>query len=401
MAAPPLAPPAGLALDLLQLRPLPLGLQLRPIDGTRSIIVTAEELTEQLGGHRNGREGSAPCPCHDDRKNSFSVGEGVDGKILVHCFAGCPQDSVIDALRARGLWPTARAKRTSRGKAGRLVARYDYKAEDGTLLFQKVRYEPKDFRLRRPDGHNGWIWSLQGVRPVLYRLPELVGGDSSQWVFIVEGEKDVDRLVKREFIATTSPFGGSKTASEKKWPAAFNGFFQDRKVAILPDNDSVGIEFGWHIAEQLIQVAAEVRIVELPDLPSGGDVSDFFERGGTRERLIELVNATEKLTELKVQFRKDQGGSSSQQGRAGAGAAVSGAAKKNQADLLVDLALAGAELFHDDDVAFATIAAGNHHETWAVKSNRFRLHILRLFYEAQRKVPDAKAGGRSDQHALR
>ena len=55
---------------------------------------------------------------------------------------------------------------------GKIVKTYDYKDESGQLLYQVVRYEPKDFRQRRPDGQGGWIWNLQGVRRVLYRLQE-------------------------------------------------------------------------------------------------------------------------------------------------------------------------------------------------------------------------------------
>src|SRR5436189_130430 len=62
-----------------------------------------------------------------------------------------------------------------RGNAPRahtIVATYDYTDERGTLLYQNVRYEPKDFRMRRPDG-TGWTWNVKGVRRVLYRLPDL------------------------------------------------------------------------------------------------------------------------------------------------------------------------------------------------------------------------------------
>jgi hypothetical protein len=54
-----------------------------------------------------------------------------------------------------------------------IVATYNYTDENGTLLFQKVRYAPKAFRQRRPDGNGGWSWNLNGVRSVLYQLPEV------------------------------------------------------------------------------------------------------------------------------------------------------------------------------------------------------------------------------------
>jgi Protein of unknown function (DUF3631) len=178
----------------------------------------------------------------------------------------------------------------------RVVATYQYKDESGTLLFEKLRFEPKDFTLDR---------KLDGVRRVPYRLPELVAADASQWVWIVEGEKDVDRLVARGFVATSSPFGASKTSSEKKWPADFNEFFANRKVALIPDNDEAGIEFVHYIAGELLTVATEVRIVELPGAAAKGDVSDFFDAGHTREELLELLDKAPKETDLRQRYRKD------------------------------------------------------------------------------------------------
>ena len=86
-----------------------------------------------------------------------------------------------------------------------IVETYNYTNEESLLLFQTVRWEPKDFSQRRPDGKGGWKWDLQGVRRVLYRLPELMAADPSRPVFIVEGEKDADRLWDEGLVATTNP----------------------------------------------------------------------------------------------------------------------------------------------------------------------------------------------------
>jgi putative DNA primase/helicase len=67
--------------------------------------MTAEMIAKALGGRKARSGWTARCPAHDDRKPSFSVGETKDGKILVHCHAGCDQDHVIAALQSRGLWP--------------------------------------------------------------------------------------------------------------------------------------------------------------------------------------------------------------------------------------------------------------------------------------------------------
>ena len=69
--------------------------------------MTAESLAHELGGARRSGPGwLARCPAHDDNDPSLSISERT-GKLLVHCFAGCDQQDVIDALRARGLWAPA------------------------------------------------------------------------------------------------------------------------------------------------------------------------------------------------------------------------------------------------------------------------------------------------------
>ena len=93
----------------------------------------------------------------------------------------------------------------------RIVETYDYCDENGTLLFQVVRFEPKDFRQRRPDGRGGWIWNLHDARRVLYRLPELLKAVAAgETIYIPEGEKDVDNLRALEVVATTNPGGIKK-----------------------------------------------------------------------------------------------------------------------------------------------------------------------------------------------
>lgn len=70
--------------------------------------MSAEEIAQALGGRKVGGSWRVCCPMHDDRTPSLSVRDANDGKVLVHCYAGCGQEEVIDALRHRGLWPNTR-----------------------------------------------------------------------------------------------------------------------------------------------------------------------------------------------------------------------------------------------------------------------------------------------------
>src|SRR6185503_13089018 len=109
----------------------------------------------------------------------------------------------------------------------RIVAEYDYLNEDGRLLFQVVRLFPKDFRQRRPDGAGGWIWDLNGFARVLYKLPELLTADRSEPVYIVEGEKDTNRLTALGIVATTAPMGAGK------WLKHYGGWLRGRRVILV------------------------------------------------------------------------------------------------------------------------------------------------------------------------
>lgn len=105
----------------------------------------------------------------------------------------------------------------------RIVATYNYRNETGELLFQVVRYEPKDFRQRRPNGNSGWDWSTKGVRQVPYRLPELLERPEGCPVYISEGEKDTDRLARpSDWLRPATPAAPAKarTARESGHPSS-------------------------------------------------------------------------------------------------------------------------------------------------------------------------------------
>jgi hypothetical protein len=162
---------------------------------------------------------------------------------------------------------------------------YDYRDERQTLLFQVVkrpdRPRPERFIQRQPNGSD-WIWNTQGVRRVLYRLPELIQADPNDPVFLCEGEKDVDNLRRLGCVATTNPGGAGK------WRSEYNEFLDDADVILLPDNDKAGRE---HVEQVRKTLAGErsFTIVNLPGLHEGGDVSDWIGRGGTKEELLTLV----------------------------------------------------------------------------------------------------------------
>jgi len=186
-------------------------------------------------------------------------------------------------LRARGLLEDVdHAPRTK--KSDRKIDQiYPYLGPDGQLRFQVVRYHPKGFSQRRPNGKDGWISNLNSVVRVPYRLPELLASGSEP-VFVVEGEKDVDNLFEIGLIATCGPGGAGR------WRDEYKSFFRGKRVIILPDNDVAGREHSQAVATSLEDVADQIKVIELPGLRAKGDVSDWLEDGGTRSEFLRIVD---------------------------------------------------------------------------------------------------------------
>ena len=242
--------------------------------------MTADSIIRGLEARRSGSAWMAKCPAHEDSNPSLSIRE-ASGKVLLHCHAGCTQRDVVEALKARGLWEAAAPATTW---AKRIVATYDYTDAAGELLYQIVRFEPKDFRQRRPDGRGGWIWKKHPDQ-VLYHLPEVL---EAPIVFVVEGEKDSETLREWGFVATTNA-GGAKAP----WLPTFTETLRGREVILIPDADQPGRARVLRIARALLGKAA--RIIILDDLPGyTTDITAWFQAGHSECALIatlEGVNA--------------------------------------------------------------------------------------------------------------
>jgi hypothetical protein len=235
--------------------------------------MNVEALITRLQGVRRSASGwQALCPAHADRNPSLSI-DVCDERILVYCHAGCSQGAVLSALGvdARELFLDA-----SDSKA-RIVAEYPYTDENGGLLFQVVRLEPKDFRQRRPDGNGGWTWNLNGARRVIYRLPEVL---TAEFVLVCEGEKDCEAAHKLGIVATCNPGGAGK------WRKEYSECLRGKQVAIIADVDPPGRAHAQRVAVSLHLRAESVKVLELP---GAKDLTEWVERGGTKDALLKLT----------------------------------------------------------------------------------------------------------------
>lgn len=249
--------------------------------------MTTQELLSRLDHVRPIHGGwQARCPAHDDRTPSLNISES-EGKILLCCHAGCETSAIVAALglRMTNLFSDPKPD----GGGGRIVATYDYADETGKLLFQVVRYQPKAFKQRRPDGRGGWLWSLDGQRPVLFNLPAVVKATS---ILIPEGEKDCQTAARLGLTATCNPGGAGK------WRSEYSESLRGKDVAVICDADPAGLAHGHQVARSLVGIAQSVRLVEA--LPQAKDLSEWHERGGQRDALLRIIGETPALTPADV-----------------------------------------------------------------------------------------------------
>jgi KaiC/GvpD/RAD55 family RecA-like ATPase len=164
----------------------------------------------------------------------------------------------------------------------RLAAEYDYRDAEGKLLYQVRRFEfevdgkkGKTFSQRRALPGGGWEGRLGDVERVPYRYPEMITAmGEGKTIYVVEGEKDVERLASVGLVATTNAGGAGW-----KWTKAFTDFFRAAtNVVVIGDNDEAGRAAARARAEALSLICGSVRVVEaIPGTGPKGDVSDWFD----------------------------------------------------------------------------------------------------------------------------
>jgi RecA-family ATPase len=283
-------------------------------------MITLAQIAQMLGGEVAAGQVRAPAPGHSpaDRGMSIKLSDDAPDGFLVKLFNGGDPIAAKDYVRDRlgmprwrpngngsnghvspgkemaiaiaelrkaktGSSATSPAAEPSASLANhvppRVVATYPYVSVDGEVLYEVLRMEPKSFRQRR-SVPGGYAWNLDNVSPVLYRLPELLKFPNAT-VFLCEGEKDAERVATLDLTATT--ISGSTT-----WTPELAEPLRGRDVIVLVDNDAPGAAKAEKAALALHGVAASVRLVLLPDLPPGGDISDYLDAGNSKEQLEKL-----------------------------------------------------------------------------------------------------------------
>lgn len=272
----------------------------------RDRIIAENPLMEEcerrgmIFARRAGREFLSICPFHEDSSPSFRVDPqkqlwtcdpcGIGGSVidLVMRMDGIGKGDAMRKLSGATAMPmfatNSPVPKPKPKPTGEPVKTYDYADANGRLVFQVCRYEPKDFRQRRPDKKGGWEYNLNGVSRVLYNLPKVSQAD---FVWLVEGEKDADTLNQFAPFTATTNAGGAE-----KWEAQYTEALAGKDVIICGDNDDKGRKHIENIKKQLENAARSIRIVRVPD--GFKDVTEWFEHDGKRiavELLTQAENA--------------------------------------------------------------------------------------------------------------
>lgn len=249
----------------------------------------------------------ARCPFHPDRTGSLSINL-KDG--VWKCHAGCGAGGILDfekmmfpAGNLDSWWESINKicglepNRSGNKPQGKLVATYDYVDPSGKLLYQKLRYDPKQFIQRAPKDNGGWTYTLNGIPRVLYQLPKVM---TSQVVLVAEGEKDADNLNALDWDSlknglkpvvhpvATCNFDG---AGPGKWKDYYSPFFAGKVAVIFPDNDEPGKIHAAEVAAAVAPFAHRIKIVQLPGLGEHGDVSDYL-KDHTVADLMDAIRKT-------------------------------------------------------------------------------------------------------------
>ena len=228
------------------------------------------------------------CPCLDHKTVQKHLSIAIkDSAILVKCFGPHSSEDIVRALNltlsdlfiSQDNLPTNIAKK--------IVAEYSYQDENGLELFQVVRFVPKRFAQRHRNGSGEWAWNLDGVRRVLYHLPEVI---KTSALYLVEGERDTDNLRALGLVATTSPGGA------QNWRPEYAAFLAGKNITLIPDMDGHGLDYARDIARDL-EGKAQLSVILLPK--PAKDISDWLAAGGDVKALPGMAQGIGALFAIK------------------------------------------------------------------------------------------------------
>lgn len=246
------------------------------------------------------------CPHHQDGEASLHVAPGQSQPVVMTCHAGCHINDILMSanvdmqaiLAERADVPIQESSQftpVASTPAGPASHVYPYTDEIGNVLFEVLRIPlpggKKTFRQRHqdPNSRTGWAWNMNGVRRVLYCLPDVIAAKAEgRTIYVVEGEKDAETLRGINECATTSPMGAGK------WSEDYSAVLEGASVIIIADGDPTGRAHARSVRDSLLGFGCAVGIKEAA---SGKDITDHIRAGLTLAELRETVPENEEARE--------------------------------------------------------------------------------------------------------
>ena len=270
-----------------------------------------EKVLDRLKDYKaRNDEYRARCPAHNGNSDdSLSIKESDDGRSLLKCHAHCEIEDILEALdlsmtdlfvKGKGHSSSGTAKKAKKAtgsgdKKHKILTTnelpdgtyWEFTSPAGEVLY--IQRHKREYY--RKVGEDRWVTYkgvLDDIAQVLYRLPELIDGVRfGKTAYHLEGPKDVETPRERlDVVATTS-------GSTSSWRSEFRAHYTSADVVVIPDNDAPGRKHAEAVAQDLLRVAKSVRVVHLPDLPEGGDLTDWLDSGHTPEEFFTVVEETE------------------------------------------------------------------------------------------------------------
>jgi hypothetical protein len=253
---------------------------------------TLQSWAKLLGGEVCGTQVLCPGPGHSAEDRSLSVKIGRDGQPIVHSFAGDDPITCKDHVRkALGLPPF------KPNGSRKTVATYEFRdPASGEARYRKERVE-------RADGTKSFFFKpagRNGSDPLLYGAERLADVAEGQPVFIVEGEKKVDRLRELGAAAISGDSGSSS-----KWLPAHAGLLRGLPIILWPDSDEPGEKYAARAVDCLRSSAASLRVVRPFGPPNGAKGRDVCDWHGNAEDLAALAAGAELYVAIE-QKQKEQ-----------------------------------------------------------------------------------------------
>ncbi len=201
--------------------------------------------------------------------------------LIVHCGEVRDRTGAIQFLKDKGLILDLE-KET---KTKQVLRSHIYRSENGEPNRKVTKYLNGSWK------QFGWFegeWAptVKGLQNIPYQLEFLHADKSDRLIFIFEGEKDVDRAIHNGLLAICNVGGAGN------WKPDLNMHLTGRRVCIVPDNDTAGLNHADKVLRSLSDDKIEVFIMtsHLSELSEKGDFSDWMDiNENSAEQFLKLA----------------------------------------------------------------------------------------------------------------